>query len=173
VTVHNLFALAHYCPDRYQDYRDKAERIFKSNEAMLKQAPFVFTTAVAGGDDAVRGMEEVRFCDTQADCLVSLPNHTPMQYLITGKTGSRFVVSMLQAIHGTRYIPNKVVIQIDPENPPSELARYNSVVEGVLEGLERDKADGKEVKESLRICRDFACGLPITDLEQARKEVLG
>ena len=79
---------------------------------------------------------------------------------------------MLQAIHGTRYIPNKVVIQIDPENPPLDLARYNSVVKGILEGMERDNADGKEVKESLRICRDFACGLPITDLGEARKEVL-
>jgi hypothetical protein len=74
VTVHNLFALAHYCPDRYQDYRDKAERIFKSNEAMLKQAPFVFTTAVAGGDDAVRGVEEVRFRVTQRNVSASLPH---------------------------------------------------------------------------------------------------
>jgi len=51
--------LAHYCSDRYQEFRDKAERILKSNEAMLQQAPFVFATAIAGGYDAVRGMREV------------------------------------------------------------------------------------------------------------------
>jgi hypothetical protein len=96
-----------------------------------------------------------------------------LQYLLTGKSGSEFVASMLQAVNEIKYIPNKIVIQIDPENPPTELARYNSVVKGILEGMERDKAAGKEIKESLRICRDFACGLPFTDLEEARKEVVG
>jgi hypothetical protein len=80
---------------------------------------------------------------------------------------------MVQALNGEKYIPNKVVIRIDPENPPVELSRYNSVVKGIVEGIERDKNAGKTVKESLRVCRDFACGLPIHDMEEAKKEILG
>jgi hypothetical protein len=95
-----------------------------------------------------------------------------VQYVITGASGSTFTRAMIQAVHATRYIPNKVVIYIDPSNPPTGLARYNAVVKDIVEGIERDRSAGKDTKENLRICRDFACGLPIFDVEQAKKEIL-
>lgn len=95
-----------------------------------------------------------------------------MQYVITGASDSTFVRAMIQTLHATRYIPNKVVIYIDPSNPPTGLAHYNAVVKDIVEGIERDRSAGKDIKENLRICRDFACGLPIFDVEQAKKEIL-
>jgi hypothetical protein len=80
---------------------------------------------------------------------------------------------MLHALHGESHIPNKVVIRIDPKNPPHELAKHNAVVKDIIERLEKETREGKEIKESLRVCRDFACGLPIHDLEEAKKEISG
>lgn len=59
VAVHNLFQLAHYCSDRYPEYKDKAESILKSNEGTVSMSPYVIVTAVAGAWDAVRGIGEV------------------------------------------------------------------------------------------------------------------
>jgi hypothetical protein len=95
-----------------------------------------------------------------------------MQYVITGASNSTFARTMIQAVHATRYIPNKVVIHIDPSNPPTGLARFNAVVKDIIEGIERHRSAGKDTKENLRICRDFACGLPVFDVEQAKKEIL-
>ena len=93
--------------------------------------------------------------------------------MIIGESGSSFTDAVVQAIHATRYIPNKIVVHIDPENPPRGLAKCNSVAKDIVEGIEADQANGKSIRENLRICRDFACGLPIYDMEEATKEILG
>jgi len=93
--------------------------------------------------------------------------------VIIGESGSSFTDAVVQAVHATRYIPNKIVIQIDPANPPRDLAKCNSVVKDIVEGIEADQANGKITRENLRICRDFACGVPIYEMEEATKEILG
>lgn len=93
--------------------------------------------------------------------------------MIVDQAGSTFTRSIIKAIHATRYIPNKVVIYIESSNLPRRLAAYNSVVKDVIDGIERDRATGNEIRESLRIYRDFACGLPIFALAKARREILG
>jgi hypothetical protein len=60
------------------------------------------------------------------------------------------------------YRPGKVLIQLDPENPPLELAKVNGVIESLL-----DVVKGEE--PSLRICENGACQMPIFDVELAKE----
>lgn len=59
----------------------------------------------------------------------------------------------------TSFIPNKVLIRIDPNYPPKALAELNDTVKALLE----------EKEPALRICEGGTCGMPIKDLELARK----
>jgi hypothetical protein len=60
------------------------------------------------------------------------------------------------------YRPGKVLIQLDPENPPSELAKVNGVIESLM-----DVVKGEE--PSLRICENGACQMPIFDVALAKE----
>ena len=62
------------------------------------------------------------------------------------------------------YRPGKVLIQLDPENPPLELAKVNGVIESLMDIV-------KSEEPSLRICENGACQMPIFDLELAREAV--
>lgn len=93
--------------------------------------------------------------------------------MITGSPSSDFVQQVNKELHQVKYIPNKVVIHIDPLDPPTELAAYNGVVKEIMASMDKDKQAGKETPPSLRVCRDFACGLPITRLDQAQREIAG
>jgi uncharacterized protein YyaL (SSP411 family) len=69
----------------------------------------------------------------------------------------------LKLVRGS-YIPNKVLIHLDPSSPPQELIKVNSVLGSLVETI-------KEEEPSLRICEGGACQMPIYDLEQARAAV--
>jgi len=62
------------------------------------------------------------------------------------------------------YRPGKVLIQLDPEHPPLELAKVNGVIESLL-----DVVKGEE--PALRICENGACQMPIFDVELAKDAV--
>jgi hypothetical protein len=62
------------------------------------------------------------------------------------------------------YRPGKVLIKLDPEHPPLELAKVNGVIESLLSVV-------KGEEPSLRICENGACQMPIFDLELAREAV--
>jgi uncharacterized protein YyaL (SSP411 family) len=61
------------------------------------------------------------------------------------------------------YMPNRVVIRIDPDNPPVELGEVNATVKALL----------SEKKAGLRVCQAGVCGMPIVDLEEAARAVRG
>jgi uncharacterized protein YyaL (SSP411 family) len=69
----------------------------------------------------------------------------------------------LRLVRGS-YIPNKVLIHLDPANPPLELVKLNPVLRSLVETI-------KDEQPSLRICEGGACQMPIYDLEQARDAV--
>lgn len=62
-------------------------------------------------------------------------------------------------------MPNKVVIHLDLENPPKKLAELNETVKALLEARDNTPA--------LRVCEGGVCGMPVKDLGEARKVVLG
>jgi len=60
------------------------------------------------------------------------------------------------------YRPGKVVIQLDPENPPLGMSKANGVVESLISVV-------KSQDPSLRICENGACQMPIFDVELAKE----
>ena len=70
----------------------------------------------------------------------------------------------LLALTRTTFSPSRAIIYIDPLNPPFRLANVNGSVRGLVE-LQEDAP-------SIRICEDGTCGLPTSDLGEARR-VLG
>jgi hypothetical protein len=62
------------------------------------------------------------------------------------------------------YRPGKVLIQLDPGNPPLELAKVNGVIESLMDVV-------KSEEPSLRICENGACQMPIFDVELAKEAV--
>lgn len=65
------------------------------------------------------------------------------------------------------YIPNKVILYIDPSNPPDELARYNPIISDLIKGMKSDE------RPSVRLCENFTCNLPVYELEEAKRMVFG
>ena len=59
-------------------------------------------------------------------------------------------------------ILNRVLIHVDPNNPPKELAELNSTVRSLVGGSENEE------KPCVRVCENFVCGLPMYDTEQFR-----
>jgi hypothetical protein len=59
-------------------------------------------------------------------------------------------------------MPNKVIIRIDPDKPPRALAELNATVKELV----------GEKEPALRLCEGGVCGMPIRDLEEARKVIL-
>jgi len=71
--------------------------------------------------------------------------------------------ALLEVVRGN-YRPGKVVIQLDPENPPMGLSNVNGVVESLISVV-------KNEEPSLRICENGACQMPIFDVELAKEAI--
>lgn len=65
------------------------------------------------------------------------------------------------------FIPNRVLIHLDPANPPRELAKLNGTVRSLIGDI--DKGDVAKPEPNVRICENFACGLPIEDPDELKK----
>ncbi len=63
-----------------------------------------------------------------------------------------------------------MLIHLDPANPPRKLAELNSSLRSLVQELDK-KGPGAELKENVRICENFACGLPIEDTEELKKRL--
>ncbi|OJT15668.1 Spermatogenesis-associated protein 20 [Trametes pubescens] len=140
VTLANLQRLAHLAEDRHADYNAKAKSILSSNGQLLTRAPFALASMVSAAMMADKGY---------------------MQFIHTGASSTS---PLLELIRST-FIPNRVLIHIDPKNPPRELAKVNGSVRSLIEELDRT---GGETVENVRICEDFTCGLPIEDVDDLR-----
>ena len=64
------------------------------------------------------------------------------------------------------FIPNRVLIHLDPSNPPRELAKVNGSLRSLLENT-----SDEQLRENVRICENFTCGLPIEDVEELKKKL--
>nr|XP_019009574.1 cold-induced thioredoxin domain-containing protein [Kwoniella pini CBS 10737]OCF48355.1 cold-induced thioredoxin domain-containing protein [Kwoniella pini CBS 10737] len=143
VTLHNLSRLSLIHSNEYEKYEKKAEDTYLSIGEELKQMPRAFGYSACGLMDIEKGYREV---------------------IIIGSPSDNKTTQLLQVIRST-YSPNQVIIQIDPSNPPYGLGKLNDVVKSLVDNIEA----GKEDEVSLRICENGSCGLPVKDLEEAKK----
>ncbi|KAH8101789.1 hypothetical protein BXZ70DRAFT_1007034 [Cristinia sonorae] len=144
ITLHNLNRLSHFAEDRHTEYRAKAVSIIKSNSQVLDKAPFALATLISAAMVADRGMK---------------------QFIVSGPPNSPEVRSFLSTIR-QKFLPNRVLIHLDPSDPPAKLAKLN----GTLRSLIRD-TENNSSRASVRICENFTCGLPFYELEELKKHV--
>ncbi|KAJ9096594.1 hypothetical protein QFC19_007127 [Naganishia cerealis] len=146
VTAHNLQRLAGYASANAEKYREHAESTYRSNAAMLKRAPYAFATTVAALMD-----NEQRY----------------REFIIAGAPDDDFVKEARRIILASTYIPNKIIISINPASPPLELAQRNPVIQSLVSDMQQ-KGD---TRPSVRVCENGACHLPVFDLQEVRKMV--
>ncbi|CDO71167.1 hypothetical protein BN946_scf184845.g37 [Trametes cinnabarina] len=143
ITLSNLQRLAHFAEDKYADYNEKAKSILASNGQLLSRAPYALASMVSAALLADRGY---------------------MQLIHTGTSPESNLLKLIRSV----FIPNRVLIHLDPGNPPRELVMMNSSVRSLVEELGKG---GARTKENVRICENFTCGLPIEDGEELKKRL--
>ncbi|KAI0707578.1 hypothetical protein C8T65DRAFT_740356 [Cerioporus squamosus] len=149
ITLFNLQRLAHFAEDKHTEYNEKAQSIIASNGQLLKQAPYALATMVSAALMADKGY---------------------MQFIHTAsKQDGASEGALLKLIRST-FIPNRVLIHLDQANRPRKLAELNASLRSLDAELDK-KGPGVEVKENVRICENFTCGLPIEDAEELKKRL--
>ncbi|KZT07968.1 uncharacterized protein LAESUDRAFT_698029 [Laetiporus sulphureus 93-53] len=145
VTLSNLQRLAHFAEDKHKEYTEKAQSILTSNGQLLEAAPFALATIVSAAMARQKGYK---------------------QLILTEHPAPNPASPFLQAIRA-RFIPNRVLMHFDPLSPPRALASVNATVKGLVEEIERKEEDdmGKS-KPNVKVCENFTCGLPITEVER-------
>lgn len=168
VTLHNLQRLAAYDSVNSERYKEYAISTYRSNADMLKRAPYAFATTVAALMDDAQGYREVCLSTSthSLQANLALPGS---QYIITGSPTDEFVKEARCIILALTYIPNKVIMQIDPASPPLELTKQNPVIQSLVDDMRKNP----EQRPSVRICENGACHLPVFELDEVRKMVLG
>jgi len=152
VTLTNLARLSHYDTSRFLFYTTRIERTFGAVSALLERAPRALASSVAA---LMRHQVGYR------------------QFIVLGSPESSTVQAYLDVIRRATYIPNRVLIYIDPNSLPKMLAERNEVVKAIVEDVERSQASGKLVGENVRLCEGFTCRLPVVGLDEVRKLVEG
>ncbi|KAI0790477.1 hypothetical protein C8Q75DRAFT_717233 [Abortiporus biennis] len=149
ITYMNLCRLSYFIenPSDRTAYISKAESILKSHEVgqLLPQAPFVFGTLVADLISVEDGMR---------------------QFIVTSSSDESEkdkYQSFLRTIR-SHFIPNRVLVHINPQSPPNSLARLNETVMNLVGHLDQEKAN-------VRICEGFQCGLPLYEVADLEKEL--
>lgn len=85
-----------------------------------------------------------------------------LQYVVTGSPQNTRTHEFLDAIRRAPIL-NTVLIHLDPEHPPRELAKLNSTIKSLVDAL--DKGQEKDAP-NVRVCENFACGLPVYDVRE-------
>ncbi|EMD34674.1 hypothetical protein CERSUDRAFT_86096 [Gelatoporia subvermispora B] len=145
VAFWNLQRLSHFAEDRHGAYQEKARGVLETDAQILGQAPYALAAMVSGALLAEKGLK---------------------QFIVTKPSYSE-AASFLKAVH-SRFIPQRVLIHLDPEHPPRELAEVNATLRALIEDVDTNK-DGDAKRASVRVCENFACGLPVEDLEEVEK----
>ncbi|KAI0371371.1 hypothetical protein BV20DRAFT_1069463 [Pilatotrama ljubarskyi] len=143
ITLSNLQRLAHFAEDRHAAYSDKAKSVLASNGQLLTRAPYALASMVGAAMLADKGY---------------------MQFIHTGNSSDSPFLKAIRAV----FIPNRVLIHLDPTNPPRELSKVNGSLRSLVEEIEKKSG---ETKENVRICENFTCGLPIEDVEELKKRL--
>ncbi|KAI0711527.1 hypothetical protein C8Q76DRAFT_622913 [Earliella scabrosa] len=143
ITLSNLQRLAHFAEDNHAAYTEKAQSIVASNGQLLKQAPHALGSMTSAALLAKMGY---------------------VQFIYTGASQDSPFLKLIRSA----FIPNRVLIHIDPSNPPRGIAKLNGSVRSLVEELERGAS---AANENVRICENFSCGLPIENVEELKQRI--
>lgn len=69
---------------------------------------------------------------------------------------------LLERIYA-RWIPNRLLVHVDPQALPKKLADGNEVVKALIAG--------GDWTPSVRVCEAGVCGMPIESVEELEKEL--
>lgn len=64
----------------------------------------------------------------------------------------------------SKFVPNRSLILIDPDIPPTQLAAKNQIVRTLIDNLSGKTTASLELPE-VRICEAGVCGLPLKGVE--------
>ncbi|CCM05079.1 uncharacterized protein FIBRA_07286 [Fibroporia radiculosa] len=148
VTLSNLLRLSHFAEDRHKEYDEKAKSILASNAQLLGAAPYALAAMVSAAMCREKGYKQI--------ILTESPASFPSPYL--------------KAIR-ERFVPNRVLIHLDPANPPRKLAKVNGTLRSLLTDINTDRsgnADARSAQPNVRVCQNFTCGLPIRDMAELK-----
>ncbi len=135
VATTTLLRLYHYTGTAA--YLQHAEQVLRLLRRHLEQQPFGVGSLISTLDFSL---------------------HKPQEIVVIGALGAADTQALLQAIH-QRYIPNKILIQIDPQRLTTTLEAL-PLLRDVLAG--KSQVDGKA---TVYVCHNFACSLPMTEPE--------
>lgn len=132
IATKNLLRLYHYTGR--EDYLQRAEHLLRLYRRHMEQQPFGVVSLLAALDWYIR---------------------KPQEIILLGTPGAADTRAMLHAIQQC-YLPNKMVIQIAPEQLQATLETL-PLLRDLLAG--KTPLDGKA---TVYVCRNFTCSLPIT-----------
>lgn len=145
VALANLARLAHLAEDAHAAYEQKAESILRANALVLKHAPYALGAMVGAALLRERGC---------------------VQVVVVGPRGASRMVEAVRR----RFVPQRVLLHLDPEDPPRGLAKVNGTLRSLVEEVDRA---GGEVRPHVRVCKDFTCGLPIYEVDELERVLDG
>ncbi len=135
VATKNLLRLYHLTGN--DDYLQRAERVLGLYAQAMERQPFGLGAMLNALDFYLR---------------------KPHEIVLIGDPAAADTQAFLQAIRA-QYIPNKIVIQLDPQHLDTHLAALPLLRE-LLAG--KTQVDGRA---TVYVCHDFTCSLPITEPE--------
>ena len=94
------------------------------------------------------------------------------QFIVQGSPTSAQVQAYLEVLHRHTFIPNRVLIHLDSEQPPRGLETRNTVVKSLVDDIDERKRRGEKIEENVRLCEGFTCHLPVVDLVSVKKLVV-
>jgi uncharacterized protein YyaL (SSP411 family) len=121
-----------------QDLRDKAGHIIRAFAGSVARMPFQHERLLCGIEAWHQGFEEIA---------------------IVGAAGDPGTDSLLRAVYGL-YVPNKVVVRLDPAD--QQMPKAMPLLSG------KTPIDGRS---AAYVCRNYACQRPATDPEELRAQL--
>lgn len=150
ITLSNLTRLSHLDTIQTEKYSGKILQTYKSVAPLLERAPRALATSVIALMQQVTGYR---------------------QFIVQGSPKSAQVQAYLDVLHRRTFIPNRVLIHLDPEQPPRELETRNAVVKSLVVDIEERRRQGELIEENVRLCEGFTCHLPVSEAVDVEKLV--
>ncbi len=133
VATKNLLRLYHHTGR--EDYLQRAEQVLRLFKRHMEQQPFGFGSLLSALDFYL---------------------HKPQEIVLIGDPSALDTQALLKTIH-QQYIPNKTLLQLDPQNLEETLDTLPLLREVLAGKAEVDR------KATVYVCHNFTCSLPVTE----------
>ncbi|KAF8329803.1 uncharacterized protein EI90DRAFT_3155219 [Cantharellus anzutake] len=153
ITLSNLVRLSHIDTSRYEFYNDRIDRTITSIASLLERAPHALANSLSA------------FIRRQAGY---------RQFIVSGPRCSSMTKTYIDLIHKNGSLGSDVIlIHLDPDALPKQLAERNEVLKGLIDDVEKRKLEGREIPEDVRLCEGFTCQLPVSGVDNVKRLVTG